>query len=104
MLCHRVEQLHELVQTPHNMLRRLGGLDRSGGLGGGVGAIVGGNKAAKRRVAALAAALRPMRAALARQSDRVANAIDAALEMQVSVMLCTVTFYANLTHSLTRSP
>ena len=90
MLCHRVEQLHELVQTPHNMLRRLEGFGRSGGLRDGVGAIVGGDKAAaKRKVAALAATLRPMCAALTRQSVRVAAAIDATLEMTARLLETT---------------
>ena len=33
-----------------------------------------------------------------------AGADAGAAEVQVSVLLCTVTFYANLAHSLTRSP
>ena len=77
MLCHRAEQLHELVQTPHNMLRRLFGSTSSRG------EVRGSDKKA------LVATLREMRPALERQGVRVVAAMKATREMEARLLQTT---------------
>ena len=125
------EQMQQLVDSMLRAATRSGGGSRRGG-GDGRGGSVGGGAAASGANAsdsgkleeklvslklALVAGL-TVRAPAARLSVASANVLvnrlnfggrhgavpQTSAHVKVSFLLCTVTFYANLAHSLTRSP